>query len=75
MSNKKPYQNQRKQLNKLARFSGIAFQMVTTISLGSFIGYKLDIYLEIKNNIFTIFFSLFSIAIALMYVIQQTKDN
>ena len=49
--------------------------MVSTISLGSFIGYKLDIYLEIKNNIFTIFFSLFSIAIALMYVIQQTKDN
>jgi uncharacterized YccA/Bax inhibitor family protein len=75
VSNKKSYQNQRKQLNKLARFSGIAFQMVTTISLGSFIGYKLDIYLEIKNNIFTIFFSLFSIAIALMYVIQQTKDN
>ncbi|MDB3875168.1 AtpZ/AtpI family protein [bacterium] len=75
MSNKKSYQNQRKQLNKLARFSGIAFQMVATISLGSVIGYKLDIYLEIKNNIFTIFFSLFSIAIALMYVIQQTKDN
>ena len=49
--------------------------MVATISLGSFIGYKLDICLEIKNNIFTIFFSLFSIAIALMYVIQQTKDN
>tara|TARA_B100001094_G_C17420730_1_gene434569 strand:+ start:108 stop:257 length:150 start_codon:yes stop_codon:yes gene_type:complete len=49
--------------------------MVATISLGSFIGYKLDIYLEIKNNIFTIFFSLFSIAVALIYVIQQTKGN
>tara|TARA_Y100000389_G_scaffold165797_1_gene170109 strand:- start:785 stop:1018 length:234 start_codon:yes stop_codon:yes gene_type:complete len=75
VSNKKSYPNQKKQLNRLARFSGIAFQMVTTISIGSFIGYKLDLYFEAKNSVFTIVFSLFSIAIALVYVIQQTKEK
>ena len=49
--------------------------MVTTISIGSFIGYKLDLYFEAENSVFTIVLSLFSIAIALMYVIQQTKEK
>ena len=49
--------------------------MVTTISIGSFIGYKLDLYFEVENSVFTIVLSLFSIAIALMYVIQQTKEK
>jgi hypothetical protein len=75
VNNKKSYPKQKKQLNKLVRFSGIAFQMVIIISLGSFSGYQLDLYLEINNSIFTIAFSLLSIAFALMYVIQQTKEK
>jgi hypothetical protein len=75
VNNKKSYPKQKKQLNKLVRFSGIAFQMVIIISLGSFSGYQLDLYLEINNSIFTIAFSLLSIAVALMYVIQQTKEK
>jgi predicted anti-sigma-YlaC factor YlaD len=75
VNNKKSYPKQKKQLNKLVRFSGIAFQMVIIISLGSFSGYQLDLYLKINNSIFTIAFSLLSIAVALMYVIQQTKEK
>jgi hypothetical protein len=75
VNNKKSYPKQKKQLNKLVRFSGIAFQMVIIISLGSFSGYQLDLYLEINNSIFTTAFSLLSIAVALMYVIQQTKEK
>ncbi|MDA8904378.1 AtpZ/AtpI family protein [Flavobacteriaceae bacterium] len=75
MSNKKSYPKQKKQLNKLVRFSGIAFQMVTIISLGSFLGYQLDLYFGIINSIFTIVFSLLSITVALVYVIQQTKEK
>jgi hypothetical protein len=75
VNNKKSYPKQKKQLNKLVRFSGIAFQMVIIISLGSFSGYQLDLYLEINNSIFTIAFSLLSIAVALMHVIQQTKEK
>tara|TARA_B110000438_G_C15592818_1_gene554643 strand:- start:310 stop:543 length:234 start_codon:yes stop_codon:yes gene_type:complete len=75
VNNKKLYPKQKKQLNKLVRFSGIAFQMVTIISLGSFSGYQLDLYLVINNSIFTIVLSLFSIAVALVYVIQKTKEK
>jgi hypothetical protein len=75
VNNKKSYPKQKKQLNKLVRFSGIAFQMVIIISLGSFSGYQLDLYLEINNSIFTTAFSLLSIAVALIYVIQQTKEK
>ena len=75
MNNKKSYPKQKKQLNKLVRFSGIAFQMVIIICIGSFSGYQLDLYLGINNSIFTIVFSLLSIAVALTYVIQQTKEK
>tara|TARA_B110000008_G_scaffold250112_1_gene263243 strand:+ start:329 stop:484 length:156 start_codon:yes stop_codon:yes gene_type:complete len=49
--------------------------MVTIISLGSFLGYQLDLYFGIINSIFTIVFSLLSITVALVYVIQQTKEK
>tara|TARA_B100000768_G_scaffold107595_1_gene99862 strand:+ start:185 stop:340 length:156 start_codon:yes stop_codon:yes gene_type:complete len=49
--------------------------MVTIISLGSFSGYQLDLYLGINNSIFTIVLSLLSIAVALVYVIQKTKEK
>lgn len=74
MNNKKSYRQQKKQLNKLASFSGLALQMFTIISLGTFSGYRIDIYFEISNSIFTIIFSLISIAISLIYVIRKTKE-
>ena len=49
--------------------------MATTIFIGSFIGHKSDLYFETENSIFTIVLSLFSIAIALVYVFQQTKEK
>jgi F0F1-type ATP synthase assembly protein I len=74
VNNKKSYRQQKKQLNKLASFSGLALQMFTIISLGTFSGYRIDIYFEISNSIFTIIFSLISIAISLIYVIRKTKE-
>jgi hypothetical protein len=49
--------------------------MATTIFIGSFTGYKLDLYFKTENSIFTTVLSLFSIAIALVYVLQQTKEK
>ena len=48
--------------------------MFTIISLGTFSGYRIDIYFEISNSIFTIIFSLISIATSLIYVIRKTKE-
>jgi F0F1-type ATP synthase assembly protein I len=73
VSNKKQLPNLKKQRNKLVVFSGLAFQMISIISFGVFLGYKIDSYLEISSQIFTIIFSLLFIFISLVYVIQKSK--
>ncbi len=75
MNQKKP----KKQLNKYARFSGIAFQMMAIIGLGSFAGVKLDERYPNPNNLYTIIVSLASVLISIYFVIKQinsaSKDN
>jgi len=67
-------QNKDSRINSYAKFSGIAFQMVAIIGLGSFGGVKLDEYYPNKYSVFTIICSLVSIGIALYYVIKQVTD-
>ncbi|MGY8919162.1 MAG: AtpZ/AtpI family protein [Flavobacteriales bacterium] len=74
MSSKKSYRKQKKQLNKFAQFSGLAFQMVIIISLGTFLGYKIDMHFEITKSVFTIILSLLSIGSSLLYVIYKSKE-
>ena len=70
MTNKKP----KKPLNKYARFSGVAFQMAITISIGTYIGVKLDEKYPNENNLFTLVFSLIFVFAALYTVIKQVKN-
>ena len=70
MINKKP----KKQLNKYARFSGVAFQMGVTIFIGAYIGTKLDEKYPNENNLFTLVFSLLFVFAALYMVIKQVKN-
>ncbi|HHC80258.1 MAG TPA: AtpZ/AtpI family protein [Flavobacteriia bacterium] len=65
---------QKKQLNKYTRFSGIAFQMVVTIGVGTYIGIKLDEKYPNKNNLFTVAFSLVFILLSLYSVIKQVTN-
>jgi len=75
MEAKKP----KKQLNKYAQFSGIAFQMIAIIGLGSYAGVKLDEWYPNKYNLYTIMVSLTSVLISIYFVIRQitsaSKDN
>ena len=61
-------------LNAYARFSAIGFQMIVVIGLGVYGGIKLDQKYPNKYRLFTIIFSLSSIAIALYSVIRQVSD-
>ena len=70
MTNKKP----KKQLNKYARFSGVAFQMGVTIFIGAYIGTKLDEKYPNENNLFTLVFTLIFVFAALYMVIKQVKN-
>lgn len=54
-----------------ARFSGMAFQMVGIIFIGSFIGVKLDERFPNENNWFTIVFALSSVILSIVMVIRN----
>lgn len=72
MSNQK---QPKKQLNKYARFSGIAFQMIVIIALATYAGIKLDEAYPNNNKLYTIIFSLVGVAISMYYVIKQVSKS
>jgi ATP synthase protein I len=75
--------NSEKNKNRLqayARFSGIAFEMIAIIGLGTYGGMKLDEAYPNSYSLFTIICSLLSVGIAMYVVIKQVstdskKDN
>lgn len=69
-SNKKD-RKPKKQLNVYARFSGLAIQMFAIIGVGTFIGYKLDQAYPNTHNLFTLFGSLSSVIISIIYIIRR----
>lgn len=61
-----------KKINDVAKYTGIAFQMVVIILLGVFGGIKLDEKVTgIEFPLFTIIFSLLAIGLALYYTIKD----
>ena len=84
MSNNKNHknlqdQNQGKQLNSYARFSGIAIQMFAIIGIGTYAGVKLDENFPNKHNLYTLVLSLLSVILSIVFVIRRiiaaSKDN
>ena len=68
MKNQKPI---KKQLNNYAKYSSLGFQMVVIILIGVFGGLKLDKYLAWKIPVFTVVFSLLSVALAIYFAIKD----
>lgn len=65
---------QSNQLNSYARYSGIAFQMIAIIVLGTYGGIKLDENYPNDYHTFTLICSLLSVAIALYIVIKRATN-
>ncbi len=71
------------QLNSYVKYSSIAFQMGLTVFGGTYLGVMLDEYLKWGFPIFTILFSIISVALAMYYSIKdfvkmgdkKTNDN
>ncbi len=67
------------QLNTFARFSGLGFQMIAIIGIGSFIGVKLDEKYPNKHSLYTIILSLISVILAIVFIIRRiiaaSKDD
>ena len=66
----------KKQATNFAKYSGIAFQMLATIGLFSFIGYKIDEHKGGSKFIFTAIWGLVGVIISLYQVVRSlNKDN
>jgi len=67
----KPDKEKRPPLESYARYSSLAFQMFAIIGLGIFGGVKLDQWLGIRIPVFTILFSVISVAAAIYTAIKD----
>jgi len=65
----------KKNVNNFAKYSSISFQMLVTIGLFAFIGYKIDAYRNSDKPIFTALISLLGVVIALYQVVRQLNKK
>ena len=58
-------------LRTVAKYSGLAFQMLAIIGIGAFAGIKLDAYFHTRTPWFTIGLMLLGVVVALYQVIRS----
>ncbi|MEJ7557389.1 MAG: AtpZ/AtpI family protein [Pedobacter sp.] len=68
-------EEKKKQVNSFARYSSISFQMLATIGVFAFLGYKLDEYNNTKAPIYTAILSLIGVIISLYQVVKQLNKK
>lgn len=61
----------RSPLRDYAKYSGIAFQMMAIILLGTWVGLKADDFFHFESHILTIIFSFLSVILALWMVFKK----
>ena len=61
----------RKPLNQYAKFSGILFQMIAIIGVGTYAGVKLDEAYPNKNAIYTTLLATFSVVLSIYVAVKQ----
>ncbi|MAC94461.1 MAG: hypothetical protein CMC96_03050 [Flavobacteriales bacterium] len=71
---KKEKDKEEKRPNQFLKFTGMAAQMAITILIGVFGGIKVDEYFELSSPIFTLVFSLLSVAAAMYFVIKDLNS-
>ena len=67
----KPLKEKRPPLESYARYSSLAFQMFAIIGIGIFGGFKLDRWIGLKFPVFTVVFSLLSVAAAIYIAVKD----
>jgi len=65
----------KRNIGSFARYSAISFQMLATIGLFAFGGYKLDEHMENKTPVLTALLSLIGVVISLYQVVRQLNKN
>lgn len=68
-------EEKKKNINNFARYSSISFQMLATIGVFAFAGYKIDEYRQSKAPVFTAVLSLLGVIISLYQVVKQLNKS
>ncbi|WP_316746368.1 AtpZ/AtpI family protein [Pedobacter gandavensis] len=66
---------EKKNVNNFAKYSSISFQMLATIGLFAFAGYKIDEYQQSKQPIYTAILGLLGVVVSLYQVVKQLNKN
>ncbi|KAA2240225.1 AtpZ/AtpI family protein [Chitinophaga agrisoli] len=74
-STKKKLPPKKKSSNVLLRYAGLAFQMMATLGLAVFVGYKLDRWIGWSFPVLMIIFSLLALTLLLWQIIKDTRRN
>ena len=72
---KKNNSKEKEHLKSYAKYSSIAFQMLTIIFLGVFGGVKLDEVISSKFPVFTVILSIVSVILAIYFVTKDLIKN
>ncbi len=63
--------NDKNSANDMAKYAGIAFQMLAIIGIFTLVGYKIDAYKQSKTPIFTALLGFLGVIVALYQVIRK----
>ena len=64
-----------KQYNDYLKYSGLAFQMMATAGISTWIGYKIDHYLELRFPVFTISLLLIALTGVIYWLIKSVTND
>lgn len=62
-------------LNNYVKFTGLAFQMLAAIGIGTWFGYWLDGRLKNEVPIFTLVFSMLALGAVIAWLLKISKTN
>lgn len=65
MTNKKPYTT--KKSNSFIRYTGLGFEMMAIIAGFTFLGYKIDQWMQNEFKAFTFGFVIFAVIVSIVY--------
>jgi len=65
----------RSSINNFLKYSGLGFQMLATIGLFTFVGYKLDEHQQNETPVLTAILGLIGVVISLYQVVRQLNKN
>jgi hypothetical protein len=72
---KQPKNNKRKGYESFIRYSSLGFEMMVIIGLGTFLGYKIDQWMENEFKGFTFGLMILSVVLAIFYGIRSLLKN